>query len=408
MSYVSDRLGDRLVYDADAHLMEREEDFAAYLEADVLKRMPEVAISEKDIELNDAIFPGWRYTDYSETTSDERLRRAETNLMQDKCYRALGAADPSERVHALDMLGVEKQMIFATAVPEIFDSKYVSSQAPADPKLLYGGAQGANRYMADYCKGSDRLISSAYVPLDDPELTMKTLDEALKLGCNSILLTHGVPEERSWSHPDYEPVWARIAEANVPFLLHVGGGEMTLKFPKAVYNNGRPEFNVIGDGSWQIADAIGWTWCVELMLTQLIFDGVFERHPGLRCGVCEMRAQWVPSFMNHLDWVQSQLVHPNPHYDDAYKLPMRASDYIRRQVRFTPDPVGGDPLAAMINEVEGGEYLYCFNTDYPHPEGGVDPIANFEKELSKLEHRSDIDKIRDQFYSGNFADLMGF
>ena len=143
------------------------------------------------------------------------------------------------------------------------------------------------------------------------------------------------------------------------------------------------------------------------MLTQLVMDGVFERHPGLRCGVIELRANWVPSFLEHLDWTQ-YFTDQNPTYRDAYKLPMRASDYIRRQVKFTPWAQGGDPLASMIEDVEGGDRLFMFSTDYPHTEGGEDPLGGFEEEFAKLEDRPGIEAIREQFYNGNFAELMGY
>ena len=143
------------------------------------------------------------------------------------------------------------------------------------------------------------------------------------------------------------------------------------------------------------------------MLTQLIFDGVFERFPNLRCGVIELRANWVPSFLEQLDIAQD-FAYSNPLHPDDHKLPMRASDYIRRQVKFTPWANGGDQLASMIDDVEGGERLYLFSSDWPHNEGGKDPIARFEVEFAKLAGRSDIDDVRERFYRGNFAELMGF
>jgi predicted TIM-barrel fold metal-dependent hydrolase len=43
-----------------------------------------------------------------------------------------------------------------------------------------------------------------------------------------------------------------------------------------------------------------------------------------------------------------------------------------------------------------------FSTDYPHPEGGRDPLAKFEAELTDV---STADRSR--FYAGNMAELMG-
>jgi hypothetical protein len=43
-----------------------------------------------------------------------------------------------------------------------------------------------------------------------------------------------------------------------------------------------------------------------------------------------------------------------------------------------------------------------FSTDYPHPEGGRDPLAKFEE---TLDGASDSDRAR--FYAGNMAELLG-
>ena len=44
---------------------------------------------------------------------------------------------------------------------------------------------------------------------------------------------------------------------------------------------------------------------------------------------------------------------------------------MRRQVRFTPFPT--EPVGWMIEQA--GAELFLFSSDYPHPEGGRDPLA---------------------------------
>ena len=50
---------------------------------------------------------------------------------------------------------------------------------------------------------------------------------------------------------------------------------------------------------------------------------------------------------------------------------------------------------------QAGADLFLFSTDYPHPEGGRDPLARFE---SSMENTPDAAKER--FYSRNFAEMM--
>jgi hypothetical protein len=54
-----------------------------------------------------------------------------------------------------------------------------------------------------------------------------------------------------------------------------------------------------------------------------------------------------------------------------------------------------EDVGALIDQ--SNPDLYLFSTDYPHTEGGRNPIARFETALG---NRSD--QIRDLFYSENF------
>lgn len=134
----------------------------------------------------------------------------------------------------------------------------------------------------------------------------------------------------------------------------------------------------------------------EKFLTCLTLDGVFERHPGLRCGVIELGASWVPGFMRTLDAAGRNFTKFEPMLGE---LTMAPSDYIRRQVTFTPFPF--DDVGWLI-EQEGDE-LFLFSSDFPHPEGGRDPIAKFE---ASLDAHSIDDSARNRFYAGNFDRLI--
>ena len=77
---------------------------------------------------------------------------------------------------------------------------------------------------------------------------------------------------------------------------------------------------------------------------------------------------------------------------------MKASDYVRRQIRFTPHPT--EPVGWIINQ--GGEELFMFSSDYPHIEGGRNPLKRFEDSLAGIN-----DDARESFYATNFAEMMG-
>jgi predicted TIM-barrel fold metal-dependent hydrolase len=60
---------------------------------------------------------------------------------------------------------------------------------------------------------------------------------------------------------------------------------------------------------------------------------------------------------------------------------------------FTPFP--HEDVAGLIRQ--SNEDLYLFSSDYPHVEGGRNPIGRFEASLS-----GQSDQLKDQFYSENF------
>ena len=132
----------------------------------------------------------------------------------------------------------------------------------------------------------------------------------------------------------------------------------------------------------------------EAFLTAMVLDGTFERFPRLRCGVIELGALWVISWMKRLDIAQQVFARSEP----RLRLPMKASDYIRRQIKFTPHPT--EPSGWLIDE--GGEELFLFSSDYPHIEGGRNPLKRFEDAMVGIN-----ESAKESFYARNFATMMG-
>ena len=50
---------------------------------------------------------------------------------------------------------------------------------------------------------------------------------------------------------------------------------------------------------------------------------------------------------------------------------------------------------------QAGDDMFLFSSDYPHPEGGRDPLKRFESSMDGVDEAS-----RERFYSGNFARMM--
>jgi predicted TIM-barrel fold metal-dependent hydrolase len=370
----------RTFYDADSHLMELNGWLQKYADANVRERLrplylggagptAERAMKDAQTRLNDP----------------QAARSLEANLMTAKGWSALGAFDPRERSRALDLLGVSKQLVFSTFAPTQFASD--------DPELLYGGTRAHNRAMADFCSDDKRMIAVGFVPLLDAERALVEAREAIKLGCGAILVPSAPPRDKSPTHPDFHPLWALLQETGVPFMTHVGGGGRSLR--PAFHKNGKPPTtdHLGGGENIRSKDYMSLHFSPEIFVACMVLDGIFEQFPGLRGGCIEQGAMWVIPLLKRLDLAQDTFQKTEP----ALRLPLRASEYVRRQLRFTPFP---NENAGWLIE-QGGEELFLFSTDYPHPEGTRDPFNRFESSLSEISEAA-----KERFYSRNFAEMM--
>jgi len=372
----------RTYYDADSHLMEFSEWLPQYADPAIRGRI-------RPLYLGGAGGGAAQLIERARMrgSDTEATRKLEDNLMGAKGWLALGAFNPAERSRALDLLGVERQLVFPTFAITQFQG--------TDAELLWGGTRALNRAMGDFCARDQRLIAVGWVPWDDPERTLLEAREAAKAGCGAIQVNSMPAGNRSPTHPAYHPFWAFLQDHNIPFMLHVGGGGRPLR--RAFDNNGKPPTtDWLGGGeNIRSKDYMTLHQIPEQFLTAMVLDGIFEQFPNLRGGVIEQGALWLPALLTRLDLCQAIFKKTEP----ALHLPLKASDYLRRQVKVTPYPT--EPVGWIIENA--GAETVLFSTDYPHPEGGRDPIARFEATLHSIG-----EEAKENFYHRNFAVMMGY
>jgi predicted TIM-barrel fold metal-dependent hydrolase len=371
----------RVYYDADSHLMETSGWLVEYADPDIRDRIRPLYLGGAGKLADEAVRDADR-----RRTGEVTLDDIESGLLTRKGWSAYGAFDPDERSRALDLLGFDKQLVFSTFAPTQF--------LDDDFELLYGGTRAHNRAMADFCHHDDRLIAVGFVPLQDADRAVNAVEEALAFGCGAILVPSHPPRTHSPTHPDLDGVWARLQDADVPLVLHVGGGGRPLR--PSFHENGRPKpTDFLGGGeNVRSKDYMVLHNPPEMFVAAMVLDGVFEKFPRLMCGVIEQGALWVPALLRRIDIAQGTFKKSEPLLAE---LPMLASDYIRRQVRMTPFPT--EPVGWLIEQA--GEELFLFSSDYPHPEGTKDPLGRFEATLEGTDEAA----LR-RFYSGNFAELF--
>lgn len=375
----------RKIYDSDSHVMETLDWLTAYARPEQRGLIREAATRAGGVGVTKAIDKAkTRRADPEATT-----RLLETPLISGpKGWAAYGATTPEERRHALDLLGFERQLVFPTfSLGQFARSKELD--------VLYGGADMLNRHMADFCREDPRLDAVGYVPLKDPGLALEAVEAGVRDGIAAFWVSSDPAGERSPSHVDFDPIWGTLAQHGVPLVLHIGGGR---KMDPRYHENGQPKpTDFLGGGeNLRGKDYHSISHSPQNFLTALIYDQVFQRFPKLMCGVIELGATWVPGFVRILDQGHHAFRKMEPLLQG---LEVKPSEFFRRQVRVSLFPY--EDAGWLIKDV--GPEVFMFASDYPHPEGGRDPIGKFDAALEQWQIRS---ADRDRFYHGNFASLM--
>ena len=366
--------------DADSHLMEPGDWLIEYADPDLRDRLRPLRLGAAGRDAAEAVRSAVQRR-HSATLTDE----VEGEVMKAKGWHALGAFDAADRSRALDLLGFESQLVFST-----FAGNPVRRRR-RHPALR--GHRAPQPTMVDFCAQDRRLVPVGFVPWGVPELTVAAVQEAIRLGCGAVLFRRD-RRGRLPTHPDYHGVWAALADADVPFMLHVGGGGRGLH-PAFRCNGKPPTTDFLGGGeNIRAKDYMVIAMAPETFLSCLILDGILDEFPRLRGGCIEQGAMWVVPWLRRLDLAQASFQKTEP----ALRLPLRASEYVHRQLQFTPFPT--EPVGWLIEQ--SGDDLFLFSSDYPHPEGGRDPLARFEASLEGTD-----DEAKHRFYAGNYADLLG-
>jgi predicted TIM-barrel fold metal-dependent hydrolase len=377
----------RTFLDADSHLMELPDFLRDHADPGLREQLPPLSFSSGG-KLGDALERLGKTKKHPEEQVAALVGMGDSLISGPKGYEALGAFNPAERSQALDQLGFDRQFVFSTFATGAFFPPNI------DPALAAGAARAHNRGMAEFCADDDRLVGVGATTLDDPQQALVELEHIIELGLGAVWIPHRPAGGRSPGHDDLDPFWARLADAGVPAVLHVGGS--VLQLAPAWMNTGRPlPTDWLGGGeNVRGKDMIALHQGAETFVGTMVLDGVLERHRDLRVGVIELGAGWVPALLRRLDQIAEIWKRSEPELAALQRTP---SAQITEQMGFTPYPF--EDVGALLRESNAD--LYLFSSDYPHVEGGRNPIGRFSSSLAGFE-----DDVLDRFYSANMAKLI--
>jgi predicted TIM-barrel fold metal-dependent hydrolase len=263
-------------------------------------------------------------------------------------------------------------------------------------------ARAYNDYVFDvFQPARKRFKPAAMVCVDDVDQALSETSRCIERGFATIFLPCVVPWQPYWLDV-YEPLWSLVEEARLPITFHVFSGNLAfggeyadvadlsderLRSAKKHGAHRRHE-------RWEQFETVVGMAAGMNPIVELTGSGALERHPNLRFVVAEGECGWLAWALQAMDQMQDK------RHLYRKKLPMRASDYFRRQGYMT---ITNDAVALRTLEGIDARRLLWGN-DYPHDEGTWPNSHPHVEAIRKT--LSPQDSLR--VLAGNAAELYGF
>ncbi len=252
----------------------------------------------------------------------------------------VGSYEPDERLKEMDAEGIEAEVLYTTLGLSMYAMRYVEFRSACFIAF--------NDWLAEFCAvAPDRLFGVAMIPPDDPELATSELERCAKLGMRAAMVSIDGEAERGYSHPDYARFWRAAEEHNMPISLHVAASTLT-------YTRSG---NAFADFS------LGFTPTMYAV-AEMIFEGLFDRYPGLKVISVENDAAWPLAMLERMDdrflrdqgWAgKSEGLSPDRVPSEVFREHVACS-FMR------------DRTAILAREIIGRGNI-MWGSDYPHFDG---------------------------------------
>jgi predicted TIM-barrel fold metal-dependent hydrolase len=304
--------------------------------------------------------------------------------------------DDDRRIGDLEADGIVAEVVFPNTVPPFFPSFILFARPPTPDEYEHrlAGIRAHNRWMADFCaRHPERRAGIGQIFLNDVDDAIDDVRWIKEHGLRGGVLISSIPPDVDYVKPlydpVYEPLWQVCEDLGVPVNSHGG--------------TGLPNY-----GKYPAAALLFITevqFYSQRPFVQLLFSGVFERHPDLRFVMTEMGGAWMPPMLKQFDALLEQIRTTGRtgemRYSEEHILPKSASEYYRQNCWMgISQPGRGE--AAVVDEI--GLDRFMWGSDYPHDEG-TGPYTR--EHLRQLFHDADPDQLQ-RMLAGNAAELYGF
>jgi len=330
---------------SDSHIIEPPDLWTERIDASYRDRAPRV-IAEPDGDF--WYIDGQKSMSFLGVQTGDRFEKEATELTTVARFDDVRSAayDPARYIDENQSDGVVGSVIYP--------SEALLAYSIPDSALCSATMRAYNDFIAEFCgHDANRLKGIGLINVDDPSESVAEMKRVRDIGLHGIMITVLPPADRAYDHPMYEDVWSAAVDLDLPISMHVATGRNALSASttQTTVQKG------VTEAAFYLQDHF-----VRKSIGEMIFSGVFMRHPKLRVGSIEHEICWAPFFLFQADYVYTD----RPVRGDWLRFPdgTLPSDYFKQNVflSFQEDRVG-----IRVRDVLGIEGL-MWGSDYPHTE----------------------------------------
>jgi predicted TIM-barrel fold metal-dependent hydrolase len=223
------------------------------------------------------------------------------------------------------------------------------------PEASHAFAGALNEWQADRWLDSrhnwhERWRGSIAVAIDNPQGAAHEIERWAGHPYMAQVLINAEPRP-SWGHPRYDPIWAAATKHDIVVSCHLARSSYELL-----------PMPPVGFPSYNHDFMVTYSLLAANQVMSLIFDGVFDRFPGLRIVFVEHAFSWVLPLMWRMDAIHAAL-------KAGIKIKRKPSDYVKEHIKFTTQPLDyPEDKTELTRALEWTECdkILLYSSDYPH------------------------------------------
>jgi predicted TIM-barrel fold metal-dependent hydrolase len=218
-----------------------------------------------------------------------------------------------------------------------------------DPDFATAIARAYNAWLHDFAATDpQRMYGVAMVAPHDISGSIEEVRRTVKdYGFRGIFLRPNHVNNKKWSDPYYDPLWAECERLNLPVGFHEAG---RVYLPQPAF------FHICS--TFSMFNTFGFPFANMLACGDMIFGGVMERFPKLKVAFLEGNCSWAPWLL----WRMGEYAETTGKAEYPY-LTLSPLEYFQRQCYGA---VECDEITARHIPEYGLEDNMVFSTDYPH------------------------------------------